>query len=94
VILSFHNFRGHVSRGPAIINAIIGSPLSRNTEISYPEIALQVKYKVLWLDVSVKYTSVMNLFQTFYNASDKKSRLIFAEHPDFPVMFAQITTHH
>jgi hypothetical protein len=55
---------------------------------------LQVKYKVLWLDVSVKYTSVMNLFQTFYNASDKKSRLIFAEHPDFPVMFAQITTHH
>ena len=54
MILSAHDFWGHIARCPGCILRVLWVPKTSNTKISYSQIAPLVKDEILWLDVSMK----------------------------------------
>jgi len=79
VVLPAHDFRGHVPGSSRRFTCVFGCKKPGNPEIGKSEIALVVKNKIFWLDISVDDLGLMHRFERVDEAGDEKSGDLFAE---------------
>ena len=66
MILSAHNFRGHVAWSAGRILSVILSPDASNSKVGDTHIAIGFYDKILRLDVSVNNIFIMDVLQPCY----------------------------
>ena len=72
VILSTHNFGSHIARRATGVFGVLGVPNSSNTQISDPQVAVLVKDKIFWLNVSVKNAVLVQVLEAQKHAGNEK----------------------
>ena len=73
VVLSTHDLGGHVSWRATCLTCVIGGQNPSNTEIGQAQIALIVKYKILWLDISMNNKLGMNSIKCVNKACNEET---------------------
>jgi hypothetical protein len=77
MVLSAHNFGRHVARSSGCFARVIWSKDSGNSEVSQSQVALIVKNKILWFDISVDDLGLMDCVKSVDQAGDEESSLLF-----------------
>lgn len=77
MILSTHDFRGHVTRCTTCLFGIIRIPNTSYSEIGNSQITFFIKHQILWLDVSMQNTLIMHVFKRIDYARYEKAGLFF-----------------
>jgi len=72
VILSTHNFGGHIAGCTTGVFCVLRVPNSSNPQISDPQIAVLVKNQIFRFNISVKDTVFVQVLKAQEHAGDKK----------------------
>ena len=94
VVLSAHDLGCHVAWSSRGILGVLGLPESGDTKISHPEVAIFVKDKVLWLDVSVEDGVLVQVLQTEQHAGNEELSLFLAKTTVSSDMVSEVSTRH
>ena len=73
VILSTHNFRGHISRRSRSILCVRFSPISCYTKVRDSQISFVIYHQIFWFYVPMYDLLIMTVFQASDETSNKKS---------------------
>jgi len=68
MILLKHYLWGHVARSSAVLGLVLRRPLVSDTKVGESEVAIRVKYKIFWFDISVDDTFLMDGLQSLHEA--------------------------
>jgi hypothetical protein len=92
MILPAHDFRRHVARGATGVLLIVWCPYSSDAEISQPQIPIGLENKVLWLNVSMNYSLIVNVLETQYKTGDVKLNSLLIESSVFGDVVPQVSS--
>lgn len=92
MILSAHDFRGHVAGCAWGLTRIVRRPIPRDTEVSQPQIPVLLKHQVLRLYISVYNSSTVYDFECLNKTGDKEFGLILLKLALSCYMIAQIAS--
>lgn len=72
VVLSAHDFRGHVTRSATCVLRVLGVQNSGNSKVSNAQVTLLVKHQVFGFNVAMKDMVAVQVFQTNNHAGNEE----------------------
>lgn len=79
VVLSVHDFGGHVPRSARCVLRVLIALDTRDSKVSDAEVAVALNDEVLWLNVAVNYVFFVDIFQALHETRNEESSLFFVE---------------